>query len=224
MTKEMDKFVDSLLINYPQSGRITLPIGTTNIDIKTKQVFLADGTTDEMYSVTPIEFARSLLLYADCSIDLKLYISGSVVHTSTRFPTWSRFDVKFDQMEITTSKQTSFYMQISNMFDGVPQIVQATYCEGNPFVSNTTVAVAGTPNNEEVYAGLGRNGRKGTLRHNGASGILSVETSHDGTTFADAIPLGPGDVLKFDGDDIHTIRIDADTNGTPYVLIMQPEV
>lgn len=213
-----------MLINYPDTGRKTLPIGANHIDVKTGQVFLADGTEEKMYSAAPMEIAKSLLLYTDCSAKLELFREGTVVHTSTRFPTWSRFNEEFDLITVTTTKHTSFYVQLSDKNDGVPTISPATYYEGNPFVSSTNVAVVGTPNTEEVYAGLGRNGRRGTLRHNGTTGILSAETSHDGITYADAVPFGPGDVLEFDGDDIHSIRIDADTAGTPYVLIMTPEV
>lgn len=177
-----------------------------------------------MYSPRPLEDVGSMLMYVDCSVDIKLYHDGTLVQGSTRFPTWSRINETFDLMEITTTKNTSFYAQMAEEQDGAPQISQPTYYEGNPFVSSTTVAVAGTPNYEYVYAGLGRNGRKGMLRHNGASGILSIDTSHNGIDFAGAVPLGPGDVLDFNGDDIHTIIVDADTDGTAYVLIMQPEV
>lgn len=213
-----------MLINYPDTGRKTLPIGANHIDVSTGQVFLADGTEEKMYCPAPMPTAKSVLLYTDCSVKLELFREGTVVHTSTRFPTWSRFNVVFDLITITTAKHTSFYVQLSDKANGVPEISQATYYEGNPFVSSTTVAVAGTPNTEEVYAGLERNGRRGTLRHAGTTGTLYAETSHDGITYADAIPFGPGDVLEFDGDDIHSIKIDTDTNDTPYVLIMTPEV
>jgi len=213
-----------MLINYPDMDRKTLPIGANHIDVNTGQVFLADGTEEKMYSPEPMLIAKSVLLYTDCSIKLELFREGTLVHTSTRFPTWSRFNAIFGWITITTTKHTSFYIQLSDKVNGVPTISQASYYEGNPFVSSTNVAVAGTPNIEEVYAGLGRNGRRGTLRHNGTTGILYAETSHDGITYADAVPFGPGDVLAFDGDDIYSIRIDTDTDDTPYVLIMTPEV
>jgi len=213
-----------MLINYPATDRKTLPIGLTKINVKSRQVFLADGTEEVMYSASPIDAARSILMYCDCSVALKLYLEGTVVHASTRFPTWSRFNVLFDLVEVTASKNTSVYMQVADTVDGVPQISQADYYEGNPFVSNTTVAVAGTKNTEAVYASLGRNARKGTLRHNGGTGVLLVEVSHNGIDFADAVPMGPGDVIEFDGDDIHTILVDANTNGTAYVLVLNPGV
>lgn len=213
-----------MLVSYPLSGRKTLPIGENIIDIDSSQVFLADSTEEKLESAIPIHVARSLLIYVDVSINLKMYRKGALVHDSTRFPTWGRFDIVFDRMEIITTKNTSFYIQVSDYEDGVPRISQANYYEGNPYVSSTSIATAGTPNIEEVYSSLGMNARKGTLRHNSETGILNVEHSHNGEDFTDNIPLNPGDAIKYDGDDIHTIRIDSDISGTAYVLVLSPGV
>ncbi|MCK5601496.1 hypothetical protein KAR91_06500 [Candidatus Pacearchaeota archaeon] len=213
-----------MLVSYPRTGRKTLPIGETIIDITSQQVFLADSTEEVLESAEMIRVARSMLIYVDTSLDLKLYRKGALVHDSTRFPTWGRFDVVFDRMEITTTKHTSFYMQISDFEDGVPRISQPDYYEGNPYISNTEVAVAGSPNTEEVYDTLDRNARKGTLRHNSEKGILYIEHSHNGTDYTDQIPLNPGDAIEYDGDDIHTIKVDTDRDGTAYVLVLNPGV
>lgn len=213
-----------MLINYPKIGRGVLPLGTTTIDVKSRQVIFPDGSEEEMYSEVAIDVARSIQIYTDASIMVRMSADGTLVHSSTRFPTWSRFNVEFDHIEIDATKSTSFYMQISDVVNGVPEIVPATYYEGNPYVSNTNVAVAGTPNTEAVFAALGMNARKGSLRHNSQNNQLYIEVSHNGTDFTAAIPLGPDDALEFDGDDIHTLRVDTDIGGTAYVLVLNPEV
>ena len=213
-----------MLASYPKTGRKTLPIGETIINIKSGQVFLADDTEESIETDPQIPVARSLLMYVDISLDLKLYYEGALVHESTRFPTWGRFDVVFDRMEITTTKHTSFYMQISDLEAGVPGISQPDYYEGNPYVSETSVAAAGTPNTEEVFEALERNARKGTLKHSSVQGRLLVEVSHNGIDYTDQIPLNPGDAIQFDGDDIHTITVDTTVGGTSYVLVLNPGV
>jgi len=67
----------TLFINYPRRDKTKLPVGTTKIDISTGTVFLADGTTEEMYSARPIESCRSLLMYVDQTVEIRLERDGT---------------------------------------------------------------------------------------------------------------------------------------------------
>ena len=211
-------------VSYPDSGRTTIGIGVTKINIRSGQIIHTDGSKDVLYGSSNMNTARSFIMYTDCSVDVVLSLKGTIVQRTTCFPSWNRFKPEFDLIEITATKHTSFYIQLSANRDGVTSMARATYYEGNPYVSSTSVAVAGTKNTEEIYAELGKNGREGVLRHNDETGVLYVEISHDGVDYADIIPLGVGDTIEFDGDDLHTILIDADTDDTAYVLVISPEV
>lgn len=96
-----------------------------------------------------------------------------------------------------------------------------TFLSGRPYVRETTVAVAGTPNTENIVTdavqGLGRNAHTGYIICDGP-GNLRVELSNDGTNFAPFITVIPNQILDLDQEDLHTIRIDTTVGGTAYRL------
>ena len=222
--KPVEEGVVQTTVSYPDSGRTTIGIGVTKINIRAGHIIHTDGSQGVLYGSSKMNTARSVIMYTDCSVDVALSLKGTIVQRTTCFPSWNRFKPEFDLIEITATKHTSFYIQLSGNRDGVTSMSRATYYEGNPYVSSTSVAVAGTKNTEEIYAELGKNGREGVLRHNDETGVLYAEISHDGVDYTDIIPLGVGDTIEFDGDDLHTILIGADTDDTAYVLVISPEV
>ena len=103
-----------LTMSYPESGKKTLSAGVTKINVKTGQVFLADGTTEQAYRSRPLYSAVSATLYTDKPISITLSLHGSVVQKTGLFEEWTRFEVEFDLIEITTTVDTSFYAQFSD--------------------------------------------------------------------------------------------------------------
>lgn len=212
---------NTTILNYPGTGKVSLCAGTTVIDVKSRQVILPDRTSYTMYGHGHIESALCILLFIDTTSNLKLFLKGTPVFVSSIFPEWFPLSgIEFDLIEITTSKETLFYVVLSNNADAISLVSPAGYTEGNPYVNTTTVAIAGTPNTEEIYAALERNGRNGTLTHNGLVGYLYVEVSHNGVDFTDPIPVEAGGKIVFDGDDIHTVYIDASIDGIEYTLTL----
>jgi len=108
----------TLFINYPRRDKTKLPVGTTKIDISTGTVFLADGTTEEMYSARPIESCRSLLMYVDQTVEIRLERDGTTI-----FPEWTRMTdiLEFGIVEIDCAQETVFYIIMSEDPECVPE-------------------------------------------------------------------------------------------------------
>ena len=112
-----------LSINYPATGRKTLPIGTTTITIRSGEVTLPDGTTEKIYSARAVKSCRSLLIYMDQPIDIILTWKGSPILISTVFPEWTRMAKlpEFEEIDIETTQETALYITMSEDPDGVPE-------------------------------------------------------------------------------------------------------
>lgn len=93
------------------------------------------------------------------------------------------------------------------------------YSAGNPFVRRNTVAVAGVPVTLNINAVIGSNAHTGTVSNLSAAADLFVELSSDGVTFADNILVPPQISLDLEGEDVHSIRLDASANVTLYQVI-----
>lgn len=116
-----------LIMNYPRTERVELPVGVTKINVKTRQVFLPDGTIGEMYAPAPIETCKSFLIYTDAEFDMRASLNGKIVYTSTVFPLWTRSKVlEFDELEIETTAKTMFYIAMSNVMDAMASIEPVT--------------------------------------------------------------------------------------------------
>lgn len=96
-----------------------------------------------------------------------------------------------------------------------------SFLSSRPYVSETTVAVVGVPNTENIVTdpvqGLGRNAHTGYIICDGP-GNLRVRLSNDGINFAPIITVIPNQLLDLDKEDIHTVTIDATINVTAYRL------
>lgn len=91
---------------------------------------------------------------------------------------------------------------------------------GNPYVKQDTIAVAGTKETLNVNDELsGLNAHTGTILNISTTAELYVELSSDGTTFTDTITLYSQTALDLEDEDVHSIRLDASLNGTPYMVI-----
>ncbi len=112
----------------------------------------------------------------------------------------------------------------------MPQAI-TNYVGGRIIDYNTSVALAGTPNIHEVKTDLGRYGTGGYITNDHTTQDLHVYISNDGTSYncgkytsASSLPTGavaytvlkPKDGLNLSGMQIHTIKVDASGNTTPY--------
>lgn len=178
-----------LVVNYPGIGKKDLPVGTSVIDIKSLQAFLADGTEDRIYSPRPINMACSLLMFTDAAIIVELTRDGTTVYSSSVYPSWERIkEIVFDRMEITATKKTNVHISLSDIPDGSPDIIEASYIEGNPYVYRGAVPVPAAPTMAtveiDVRASLGRNSQTGFIANMGttAGDLYIYEDAGDGYT------------------------------------------
>jgi len=112
-----------LIMNFPRTGRYELPVGITKINVKTRSVTLPDGTTVEMYAPAPMATCKSFLIYTDAVCDIRVSLGGTIVHTSSVFPLWTRSKViEFDEIQIDTSYPIMFYIAMSNTADAMASI------------------------------------------------------------------------------------------------------
>jgi len=115
----------ALIINYPQTGRKILPVGKTKIHVKQKKVTLPDGTEEFIYAARSLETCRSLLMYADQPVDIRLTRRGTLLFASTIFPEWTRMTDAhgFANIEIETTNETAFHISLAEDPDGVPEYI-----------------------------------------------------------------------------------------------------
>jgi len=113
-----------LIMNFPRLGRYTLPAGITKIDVKTGQVTIPGVSAPvEMYSAARMDTCKSFLIFTDAQIELRAYLAGALVYTSSVFPLWTRSKlIEFDYIEISTDYSVSFYIAMSNVADAMASI------------------------------------------------------------------------------------------------------
>ena len=222
----------SIIVNYPPTGDKDLPTGTHTFDFVERRVYLSDGTVEHMYTSEPIETCKSIFLFTDAEIDVKLYLNSNLVYETEISPKWVRnSNIEFDEMKVTTSKPTIFHLQACNKIDGVQNIEESVYYTGNPYISNTNVAVVGTQNIEDIRDGastingaarddtaqcLNQNAHSGYI-YNMGPGDLSIEFN-DGSGYSNAETLQPNMTRPLEDMDIARVRIDTTINVTSYIL------
>ena len=97
------------------------------------------------------------------------------------------------------------------------QEVGGTGLAGNPFVVNTNVASAGTPNDHDFNTALSQNASNVVISNTHGTGTLEVDSSWNGAAFTGVdMTIGPGETLTLTDVNIDTLRVDADTPGTTY--------
>lgn len=148
---------EHIIMNYPRTGRVDLPVGKTKIDVKTRKVFLADGTVEEMYSPSTIKTCRSFLIYTDAEFDIRALLNGKLVYTSTVFPLWTRSKVlEFDELEITSSTPLMFYIAMSDTedamasIDPITNVASRNHVSTDPSTHFTTALATGEAENENI--------------------------------------------------------------------------
>lgn len=91
---------------------------------------------------------------------------------------------------------------------------------GNPYIKRDSVTTAGTKETLNINTALGEvNAHTGTVSNLSTVANLYVELSSDGTTFTDSVILYPQTSLDLEREDVHSIRLDASMNATPYQVI-----
>ena len=118
----LQKTPPKIIINYPQTGRKTLSVGSTSINVKQKKVTLPDNTSESIYAARSIKTCRSFLIYVNQPVDIRLTRHGTLLFTSSIFPEWTRVTdaPEFGNINITTTVDTVFYIAMSEDPDGVP--------------------------------------------------------------------------------------------------------
>jgi len=90
-----------------------------------------------------------------------------------------------------------------------------THITGNPYTILKTITTAGSPEDVNVNAQLGRNAHKGYIKaYRTNTGIIKVKLSNDGSNFtSEWEELEKGDVLDITDLDVHTIKLDCTVDG-----------
>lgn len=123
--------------------------------------------------------------------------------------------VIYDAYEIrvrVTSNNTTFHVSEYEHYKSRDFVFKT----GLPYISETTVAAVGTPNNELVNASLGKNAVTGYFINDGPGNLL-VQISVDGTNFSTQFTMIPNQTVNF-AEEIFTLRIDTSVAGTAYRL------
>ena len=145
-----------LIINYPQTGRKPLPVGSTSVNVKQRKATLPDGTVESIYAARSMETCRSFLMYVDQPVDIRLTRHGALLFASGIFPEWTRITdaPEFGSINITTTGDTLFYIAMSEDPNGVPMF---------------------TPDH--------RLGATTSLGYNAADDLVSIKKIIDGVTY-----------------------------------------
>ncbi len=208
--------------NYPLSGKKSLPVNETAFfNIKEGNVTFSSAADTE-YLTQPISdtLCHSIYIYTDRTIDIELYEEDRPELTTSIFPIqWRKIYVDFNTIKIKTTAPTNIYLIVSTEPEGVPEVNLAEYHEGNPYVRRNSITAAGTPETFNINVVIGENAHTGTVSNTSVASDLYVELSSDGTTFTDSIILYPQQGLDLEDEDVHSIRIDASANATPYQII-----
>lgn len=212
---------ENRVANYPRTGKKALPVGTSIIKWEEGKVELADSTTE--YTTNPLEgrLCQAFLVYFDATVELGLYEENAESFYSSIFPTLytRKRAYPFNTTRIKTDRETSFYIFAATDPEGIPTMELADYYEGNPFVERDSVAVAGTPVTINLFSELGTKAHTGTIQNLSAAADLYVELSTDGITFTDSAIVYPQQYIDIEDEDVHTTRLDASANATPYQVL-----
>jgi len=183
-----------LLVSYPKSGKKTLTTGTTTINIKGRQVILADGTVDDLYSPRAFEKCRSLLISTDHTVDMRVLNGGDVVLMSSFFAGSQQLLNlgEFDSVEIEATASTEFYIAMSEDPEGAPSTIQSATVDGKAEVVSSPTR--GTRATDSAATAVGS-----------FTEIVSY-TPDDGETFSLAKIL-----VTWSGTDEQQIRVKLDT-------------
>lgn len=218
MTEKVKKHEDS---NYPLSGKKSLSANeTVFFNIKYGNVTFSDGTVENMTQPISDNICRSIYVYTDRTIEIELYEEDRPELTTSIFPTqWRKIFVEFNTIKIKTNYPTNIYVIVSTEPEGVPSVNLADYNEGNPYTIRSSISVAGTAETFDINLVINKNAHTGTVSNASAAANLYVELSSDGITFADSIILYPQQDLDLEDEDVHSVRLDASANATPYQIV-----
>ena len=146
---------EPLLVSYPKTGKKTLTAGITTINIRGRQVRLADGTVDDLYSPRSFQKCRSLLVYTDREVDVRVLNGGDVVLMSSFF-TGSQQLLhlgEFDSVEIETTASTQIYIAMSEDPEGAPSTIQSTTVNGKTEVISSPTGAIRTTGSDTTAVG-----------------------------------------------------------------------
>ena len=93
------------------------------------------------------------------------------------------------------------------------------YYGGLPYISEGTVDTAGTPVLLDIRSHLKHNAHSGIILNEG-SGTLYIYLSSDGETYSDVITIGDGQFLDLTKEDVYAIKLDSDTDGNQYKVVV----
>lgn len=112
--------------NYPVIGTKTLSgVGTTTFNLKQGTVVFEDATIDKLSQ--PIDgICRSITVYTNKEIELRLHEEDRPELTLTVFPYWFRSThIRFNRVEVKTTCDTELNIAVSSANEGTPSITAA---------------------------------------------------------------------------------------------------
>ena len=152
---EVELIEAPLVVSYPKSGKKTLTAGMTTINIKGRQVILADDTVDDLYSPRAFEKCRSLLIFTDRTVDVRVLNGGDVVFVSSFFigsQQWLNLG-EFDSVVIDATDDTQFYIAMSEDPEGAPSTIQSAMVDGKTEVISSPTGGARATDSDTTVVG-----------------------------------------------------------------------
>ena len=223
---------DELTITYPEAGGVKqLESGVAKFNFFEGKVVLPTGITENLSNaLSEHGFTHCNSISIDAELPCEIRIDNSGAFTTNAGIPFIRSNIKFKQLTIKTSRQTNVKIYASTSPKAL-QIEPSLFYSGNPYISNTSIATAGTKNIEDIRNGsstingasrddsaqaLGKNAHSGYI-YNLGPGDLSIEFN-DGTGYSNAETLKSNLTRDLEGMDISKIRIDATIDATEYYL------
>ena len=208
-----EEAVDSIIANYPRTGKRDLPIGIITIDTRRWKALFPDGTAEDMSASIPDQVCRSILIYANAEIDLILLDEDKINLSSTIFPSWLRIDkIEFDTIKITTTEITTVYISVSNIETPIIEAVSEYSNKTSWTHGQMNITAAGTA---EQMAALAIpdgfffmiKGKPGNLGN-----IYAGNTQANAEDHTAALTIQPNEVLRLRINDADVVWLDADNN------------
>jgi len=223
---------NDLIITYPEAGgTYELSAGVTTFDFFGGTVRLPTGSSANLSDALrehDHKQCHSITIDSEQPIGVRIDDSGAFT-TNVGIP-FSRSDVSFQRIKVETDRETNIKLYASTSPKAL-YLEPNKFYSNNPYISNTTVAVVGTKNIEDVRSGsstingasrddsdqcLNRNATSGYI-YNDGPGNLSIEF-HNGVSYSNAEVLNSGMTRDLEEMNISKIRIDATINDTAYII------
>ena len=223
---------DDLVITYPEDGSTKeLGIGTTTFDFYGGTVMLPTGTPDDLSdSLQEHDHFHCHSITIDSEQPIIIRIDNSGAFTTNAGIPFSRSSISFQRISVETDRKTNIKLYASTTPKAV-YIDPRKFYTNNPYISNTSVAIVGTKNIEDIRAGsstingVSRDDASQCINENATSGYIYNEGPgdlliefHNGIEYSNAETLSSSMTRDLAEMNISKIRIDTTAADTSYIL------